>query len=132
MSTHEERWGIFVDFAATVHSLLEDARTEMATAILLEPITPGIVDQLYQLWAKLTLAFGTFNRSSASILKSNHLTPEERLMATSLIEGINEAARQTDDSLRLFFQRTGLANSFPSRSQAGEGLRTHGEDSEVQ
>jgi hypothetical protein len=125
MLTHEERWGIFIDFAATVHELLTEAQTEMAEATLIEPITPAHIEQLEHIWVKLTISLDAFTKSSVLILHSVRITPEQEIMAGGLIEKINEAARQADASLRLFFQRTGLASSFPGRSESGEGLQPH-------
>jgi hypothetical protein len=125
MSTHEERWGIFVDFAAIVHDLLTEAQAEMAEATLLDPVTPAHLEQLETLWHKLTIALSAFTRSSILILHSVQLKPEEELMANRLVEKINEAAGAADEHLRLFFQKTGLAASMPSREESGEGLHPH-------
>lgn len=123
MQTHEERWGIFIDFAAVVHDLMSDAQAEISEAILIDTITPGVVEQLSQIWARLTLAFLAFNKAGIAIQASKGITPEQILMTKSMMEKIDAGAGKTDEVLRSFFQQTGLASTFPSREASGEGLK---------
>lgn len=123
MFTNEERWAIFVDYSAVVHSLLEDARLQMAEATSITSITPDVVDQLSAIWSHIQFSFNKFTEIGESISKMPNLLPEQAVMAEVLIRKINEAARETDDSLRLFFQRTGLSSMLPSRESQGEVLK---------
>jgi hypothetical protein len=123
MTTSQERWALFVDFAATIQELLTDAQNEMVEAMLINPITPFILDQLSQIWRKLTVGFEAFTHASIAIQNDRELTPEQVVMATELIANVNKIARRTDASLRLFFQTSGLASELPSRQESQEGYR---------
>ena len=125
MTTTEKKWGRFIGYAAQVHELLTDAQRTMSEAALLPSITPDIVDQLSVLWWNLSTEFQVFLILSSAIETTTDLTPEEITMATFTIRKINEAARETDASLRLFFQKTGLASMLPSREESNEGLQSH-------
>lgn len=125
MFTNEERWAIFVDYSAVVHDLLDNAQKQMAEATLIDPISPEVVDQLSKLWAHIQYSFNQFTLASEAISKIPQLLPEQVVMAEAIIRKINEAARDTDESLRLFFQKTGLASTLPSREETGEGLKPH-------
>jgi hypothetical protein len=122
MQSHEERWGIYIDFAAHVHEVLSDAQAEISEAILVDSVTPSVVDQLSLLWAKLSRNVKIFGELSAEMKTSKDITPEQVVMVDAMIKKIDASSAKTDSVLRTFFQQTGLASMLPSREASGEGL----------
>lgn len=114
MLTNEERWSVFVDYAAVIHDLMTDAQTQIAAASLEEPITPEAIDQLSKTWFRLEHSFRLFTIVSKNIGKLPQLSPQQVRMATAAIKKINKAARETDATLRAFFQLTGLSSPYDS------------------
>lgn len=125
MITLEERWGIFIDFAAVVHERLTDMQEELAAATLTTPITPATIERLLHLWTQAKLAFDEFVKASEHIKNNHHLVPEQVIMADQMIGKIQEAAQETNATLRVFFHASDLAHLLPSRAQSGESLWPH-------
>lgn len=125
MITKAERWEIFIDFAAIVHEHLTDMQEELATASLTHPASPGTVEQLLASWGKIHNAFDKFMEVGDQIKRNPNLTPEQAVMFENWTAKIHEAARETNASLRVFFQKSDLSHLLPSRKASGEDLWPH-------
>jgi len=109
----QERWALFIDFAATLHELLTDAKQELEQARLIETVPLFVLQRLDRHWQRICRDLDTFTEVSKGIQKDTHLTQSQINTAVNVIAKINEAARQADASLRLFSQEKGVELNPP-------------------
>jgi Xaa-Pro aminopeptidase len=123
----DERWMLFIDFAATFHESLADVKLELEVYARSDHTTAAElaekVSKIEKHWKTIRTSLDTFTRTSEVMLRDPQLTPQQTRLTTEIIQKIREAATMTDASLRVFFEQTHLVQYMSSREMSGETLK---------